>query len=652
MASFGESFVDAYLAGKQMHRQDEEDRRKKKLEADLAAAVRPGDVIGPKGRAPSYDASRFSTDQGVDISNRALSDFQPTPPAPPPPTALPPSPPAGATSMSPAAQLPAHLAGGVGMVRPTGLAGGPPAPQAAPQPAPAAMPTQPLGQLSPSPGTFSRDPSLLPDPSKMVFYRDPTTGKGMAVEKGQERAATDADAAISAASIYMAHGDPTKATGLMREAYALREASFKDEQITLKRALISAGVQHGGMTPEAIAQFADVYNDKVHDGVRLTPSVGPDGKIALGLGSDSAATPMLWVNPADGSMSKTPVYSTGGEIGSYLNTLITGDYAGYQANVVQLQTAAAAAARAERITKATEDSAALQREQFDAGAPKRTADVDYTRANTRQTDAATQVALSAAGLSSPSSEDLFSALVQQESSGRPGILGRPTQYGQAQGATQMLPQTAQAMAGKLGLPWRPELMTGTTPEAEQYQLRLGRAYFDEGMAKYPGDIRKALMYYHGGPDERIWGPATRAYADAVMAHAGSAPLASSAPLAVQKAVLVRVNSYAAELRANQGLSYADSMAQAEEEVVSALPAEQRRYFEVAAPAAAPTQGIPTVVPGMTREQATAEVIRRRQTVATARADAAQRGTAAGPGHGAPPGQTRRKSAFEPLLGSD
>lgn len=116
--------------------------------------------------------------------------------------------------------------------------------------------------------------------------------------------------------------------------------------------------------------------------------------------------------------------------------------------------------------------------------------------------------------------DLFAALIQQESGGRPGILGPMTPYGQAQGLTQMLPQTAQAMAAKLNLPWKPELMTGTTPEAEQYQRQLGEAYFQEGMTKYQGDPRKALMYYHGGPDESLWGPQTRAYADAVLARAG------------------------------------------------------------------------------------------------------------------------------------
>jgi len=402
MASFGESFVDAFAAGTQLRRQREEDARKRKLEAALAAAVKPGDIIGPKGRAPTYDATRFSTDAGVSIGDRPLADFQGAQPAAalaPAPQAMPPI--APAPGMRAAAQLTPELAGQAGIVRPTALAGGPP------QPAPvapsrgmasvAALPVAPLGQGMGVPA----DTVALPDPSKMVFYRDPTTGKGMAVEKGRERVATDADAAISAASIYMANGDVQTASKMMREAYALREASFKDEQITLQRALISAGVQNGGMTPAAIAQFAEVYNDKVEDGVKLTPSVGPDGGLALGVGSDNADTPMLWVNPTDGSMSRTPVYVTGAQAGAYLQTLITGNYADYQANIVQAQTAAATAARLDkqlandtRRVDAAVKAADLDEAHWNELRSTRMAALDgteaqteYTRANTRRTDA-------------------------------------------------------------------------------------------------------------------------------------------------------------------------------------------------------------------------------------------------------------------------
>ena len=123
-----------------------------------------------------------------------------------------------------------------------------------------------------------------------------------------------------------------------------------------------------------------------------------------------------------------------------------------------------------------------------------------------------------AGPAQPGPDDIFGGLIQQESGGRPGVTGPQTQYGRAQGMTQMLPATAQGMAQKLGLPWRPDLMTGTTPEAADYQTKLGKAYFDEGLQLYNGDVQKALMYYHGGPNEALWGPKTHQYAADVMAR--------------------------------------------------------------------------------------------------------------------------------------
>lgn len=106
-------------------------------------------------------------------------------------------------------------------------------------------------------------------------------------------------------------------------------------------------------------------------------------------------------------------------------------------------------------------------------------------------------------------------IIQQESGGRPGAMGQMTQYGRPMGSTQMLPATAKEMAQKLGLPWRPDLMAGTSPEAAQYQETLGRAYYEQGLQAEGGDPRRAAMYYHGGPDHRQWGPKTRRYADEV-----------------------------------------------------------------------------------------------------------------------------------------
>lgn len=113
----------------------------------------------------------------------------------------------------------------------------------------------------------------------------------------------------------------------------------------------------------------------------------------------------------------------------------------------------------------------------------------------------------------------FDAVIQQESGGRLGAIGPQTQYGRALGSTQLLPATARGMADKLGLPFRPDLLTAKTPIAGQYQRALGEAYFNEGLQK-TGNLTDALRYYHGGPNRRLWGPKTNAYAGAVLSRLG------------------------------------------------------------------------------------------------------------------------------------
>ena len=131
-----------------------------------------------------------------------------------------------------------------------------------------------------------------------------------------------------------------------------------------------------------------------------------------------------------------------------------------------------------------------------------------------------------------SADALFSSLIEQESGGRAGVRGPQTPYGQALGRTQVLPETAKGIARNLGIPYREDLLTGTTPEAAQYQDTLGRAYLEEGF-KATGNARDALHYYHGGPDRRLWGPKTRQYADEVLARtargSGVAPTDQAGP---------------------------------------------------------------------------------------------------------------------------
>lgn len=114
----------------------------------------------------------------------------------------------------------------------------------------------------------------------------------------------------------------------------------------------------------------------------------------------------------------------------------------------------------------------------------------------------------------------FDAIIEQESGGRAGVVGQRTPYGTPLGMAQMLPETAREMAGKLKLPWRPELLTAATPEGADYQKRLGEAYFNEGLAR-TGNLRDAARYYHGGPNRKLWGPKTNRYADSFMRRIGS-----------------------------------------------------------------------------------------------------------------------------------
>jgi soluble lytic murein transglycosylase-like protein len=107
------------------------------------------------------------------------------------------------------------------------------------------------------------------------------------------------------------------------------------------------------------------------------------------------------------------------------------------------------------------------------------------------------------------------ALIQQESGGNPTAVGPQTKYGQALGSTQMLPSTAKQMAKKLGLPFKPEWLQSSDPQAASYQRQLGEAYLKEGLEK-TGNVRDALHYYHGGPNRSLWGPKTKAYSNAVL----------------------------------------------------------------------------------------------------------------------------------------
>ncbi|RYE77293.1 MAG: hypothetical protein EOO80_11085 [Oxalobacteraceae bacterium] len=117
------------------------------------------------------------------------------------------------------------------------------------------------------------------------------------------------------------------------------------------------------------------------------------------------------------------------------------------------------------------------------------------------------------------SDDILPALIDRESGGRVGVSGPQTQYGRAQGMTQVLPSTAAGVAKKLGLPFRQDLMSGTDPVAAQYQRAIGKGYLEEALDK-TGNVTDALKYYHGGPNRRMWGPKTNAYATGILSKLG------------------------------------------------------------------------------------------------------------------------------------
>jgi soluble lytic murein transglycosylase len=127
---------------------------------------------------------------------------------------------------------------------------------------------------------------------------------------------------------------------------------------------------------------------------------------------------------------------------------------------------------------------------------------------------------------------LSHAVTQQESGGRAGIAGPATRYGNAHGLMQVLDSTGEGIARRIGVEWRPDLMRGKGEAAAAYQKKIGDAYLKEGLTRYNGDIRSALLFYHGGPDQAQWGPKTHAYADSILKRMGmraSASMSASVP---------------------------------------------------------------------------------------------------------------------------
>lgn len=91
----------------------------------------------------------------------------------------------------------------------------------------------------------------------------------------------------------------------------------------------------------------------------------------------------------------------------------------------------------------------------------------------------------------------------------------------AAGIGQIMPDTARSLSAKLGLPFRPDLLRGTTPQARAYQDRLTHAAVQEAWRYGGGDPRKAAAYYFAGPDTRGWREKTRKYQQDILRRMGT-----------------------------------------------------------------------------------------------------------------------------------
>ena len=105
----------------------------------------------------------------------------------------------------------------------------------------------------------------------------------------------------------------------------------------------------------------------------------------------------------------------------------------------------------------------------------------------------------------------------------------------ALGRYQIMPQTGMALARKLGMPWRPDMMVKDDDASRNYQDALGNAAIQESIDFGNGDAATTFSHYYAGPNRRGWGPRTRKYTQEMLARlnaAGGVPPTGITPTAV------------------------------------------------------------------------------------------------------------------------
>lgn len=111
------------------------------------------------------------------------------------------------------------------------------------------------------------------------------------------------------------------------------------------------------------------------------------------------------------------------------------------------------------------------------------------------------------------------AIISQESGGRYGVTN--TEGSGAAGLGQIMPDTARALSARLGIPYQPALLRGTSPAAQQYQNALTDAALQEAWRAGGGNAAEAAKYYFAGPDRSGHGPKTSKYAQDILRRMGS-----------------------------------------------------------------------------------------------------------------------------------
>jgi hypothetical protein len=115
------------------------------------------------------------------------------------------------------------------------------------------------------------------------------------------------------------------------------------------------------------------------------------------------------------------------------------------------------------------------------------------------------------------------AIIAQESGGDYGVAN--AEGSGALGAYQFMPPTARALAERLGLPYRPDLLQGNkgrSKEGRAYQDALGTAQLQDAIEFGGGDIGKAGAFHFAGPNTKGHGAKTRKYEqDILRRYSGS-----------------------------------------------------------------------------------------------------------------------------------